>query len=105
MKVEDHFIARRIRESIRSVDPDARVILFGSRARGDAKQDSDWDVLILIDKQVTVDISRIFRYKLFDLELETGEVFSTFIYNKKIWDSKHRVTPFYKSIKEEGVTL
>ena len=105
MKVEDHFIARRIRESIRSVDPDARVILFGSRARGDAKQDSDWDVLILIDEQVTVDISRIFRYKLFDLELETGEVFSTFIYNKKIWDSKHRVTPFYKSIKEEGVTL
>jgi predicted nucleotidyltransferase len=28
-----------------------RVILFGSRARGDARPDSDWDVLILLDKQ------------------------------------------------------
>lgn len=105
MKDEDHNIARRIRECIRSVDPNARVILFGSRARGDAKQDSDWDVLILINNPVTVDISRSFRFKLFDLELETGEVFSTFVYNKKIWNSKHRVTPFYKSIKEEGVRL
>jgi predicted nucleotidyltransferase len=28
-----------------------RVILFGSQARGDARPDSDWDVLIVIDKQ------------------------------------------------------
>lgn len=27
-----------------------RAILFGSRARGDARADSDWDVLILLDK-------------------------------------------------------
>ena len=26
-----------------------RVILFGSRARGDARADSDWDVMIVVD--------------------------------------------------------
>ena len=105
MNEKDSHIVIRIHEEIRAVDPTAQVILFGSRARGDAKIDSDWDVLILIDSPVTVDIERAFRYKLFDLELETGEVFSTFIHNKKVWNAKHKVTPFYKSIKKEGVRL
>jgi predicted nucleotidyltransferase len=105
MTDKDSHIAKRIREEIRTIDPTAQVILFGSRARGDAKQDSDWDVLILIDSPVTLEIERSFRYKLYDLELETGEVFSTFIYNKKVWNTKHKVTPFYRSIKNEGVFL
>lgn len=33
---------------IRLINP-RRVILFGSRARGDAREDSDWDVLIVVD--------------------------------------------------------
>ena len=105
MKEKDSHIVIRILEVVRTIDPTAQVILFGSRARGDAKQDSDWDVLILTDTPVTIEIERLFRYKLFDLELETGEVFSTFIYNKKVWNTKHKVTPFYKGIKKEGVRL
>jgi predicted nucleotidyltransferase len=105
MKEKDARIARRIRDEIKSIDPKAQVVLFGSRARGDAKKDSDWDVLILIDSEVTANIERTFRYKLFDLELETGEVFSTFVNNKKDWNARHKVTPFYISIKKEGVRL
>jgi len=30
-----------------------KVILFGSRARGNAKPDSDWDFLIVVDKDMT----------------------------------------------------
>jgi predicted nucleotidyltransferase len=103
-EIESHII-KRIREEIKTIDSKAKVILFGSRARGDAKNDSDWDILILIDTPVNVDVERAFRYKLFDLELETGEVFSTFVHNEKIWNTKHKVTPFYRSIKKEGVQL
>jgi uncharacterized protein len=98
-------IADRIRTEVKSLDPTAKVVLFGSRARGDAKHESDWDILILINDTVTTEIESAFRYKLFDLELETGEVFSTFVYNTDIWNRKHKVTPFYKSIKKEGVAL
>jgi len=105
MKEKDTHIATRIRTEIKRIDPKAKVILFGSRARGDAKHDSDWDILILIKDTVTTEIERAFRYKLFDLELETGEVFSTFVYNTDTWNKKHKVTPFYKSIKQEGILL
>jgi uncharacterized protein len=105
MTEKDKYIANRIRDVIKAIDPQALIILFGSRARGEAKKDSDWDILILIDSQVNIEIERSFRYSLLDLELETGEVFSTFVHNKKIWNTKHKVTPFYRSIKKEGVRL
>ncbi len=88
-----------------AIDPKAQVIIFGSRARGDAKKDSDWDILILTDYPVTTEIERSFRNNLFDIEIETGEVFSTFVYQKQIWNTKHRVTPLYRNIKREGVRI
>ena len=40
-------VLRRIVEVIvREIDPD-RIVLFGSRARGDHKEDSDYDILVL----------------------------------------------------------
>ena len=51
MKEKDTHIATRIRTEIKRIDPKAKVVLFGSRARGDAKKDSDWDLLILIHNQ------------------------------------------------------
>ena len=41
-----------IKEVIAQVMPTgARVVLFGSQARNDAREDSDWDILILLDKE------------------------------------------------------
>ena len=105
MKEKDIDIATRIRTEIKRVDPKAKVVLFGSRARGDAKKDSDWDLLILIDSQNIREKEDLFRDKIFDLELETGEIISMFVYNNKDWTSRHKITPLYKSIKKEGVVL
>jgi uncharacterized protein len=105
MKQEDNNIAGKIRSSIRGIDPNAQVIVFGSRARGDAKEDSDWDILILTSMPVSMEVEKSFRNILFELEIETGEVFSTFVYQKKIWNTRHRLTPFYKNVKTDGVIL
>jgi len=105
MKKYDTYLANRIRTEIYNVDPKAEVILFGSRARGDARKDSDWDLLILVKSLDVREAENLFRDKLYDIELDTGEIISMFVYNKKDWNSRHSITPLYHNIKKEGVIL
>ena len=55
-KTVDTEILRQCKESVCGILPDAEVILYGSRARGDAVINSDYDILILTDKSVTVKV-------------------------------------------------
>jgi len=105
MKTKTEYISRLIRNSVHSVDPKAEVILYGSRARGDERTDSDWDILILTSYSVDLQTERKFRNKLYDLELETGESFSVFAYSKNDWITKQRITPFYQNVTQEGIRL
>ena len=99
-------ITQKIKKTVTEIDSSAEVILFGSRARGDAKKDSDWDILILVDKpKVTFKDEKIFWHKLYDVELETEQCISTLVYAKKEWETKQSVTPLYKSVKQEGIRL
>ena len=104
-KQETERISRLIRDSVRTIDSNAEVILYGSRARGDERTDSDWDILILTDYPLDIYTERKFRDKLYDLELQTGEAFSVFAYSKNDWITKQRITPFYQNVIREGIRL
>ena len=105
MVSKDNDIARLIRLRISQIDPKAEVILYGSRARGDARANSDWDVLILTDYPTDLKQESIFRDDLYELELQTGESFSVFAYSKSEWHGKQSITPFYGNVSREGIAL
>ena len=105
MKAKTQHISQLIRHYINAIDPKAEVILYGSRARGDERPDSDWDILVLTDYSVDLITERKFRDKLYDLELETGEPLSMFVYSKNDWRTKQRITPFYENVTQEGVRI
>ncbi len=99
-------ILNSIKAAIHKQDPSAIIFLFGSRARGDNRPDSDWDILILINNQsITNEIENDFRDVLYDIELETGQIISTFIYPRSYWNKKLRFSPLYESVKTEGIKL
>ena len=102
----DKIIVQKIKEKIYEVNPDAEIYLYGSRARGDIHEESDWDILILLNEEK---VSRLdekpFRDNIFDLQLEYGEDISIFALSKKEWIEKHSITPFYKNVMKEGVLL
>src|SRR5665647_2465775 len=76
-------IIQLIRQKVNEIDNTAEVILFGSRARGDEHPDSDWDILILVNSKTDLDYEKIFRHKLYEIELELEEAFSINVENKK----------------------
>lgn len=105
MKIAKKNIIGLIRSSVGDIDTAADVILYGSRARGDERTDSDWDLLILTDYPTGLETENIFRNKLYDLELETGESFSVFAYSKTEWHTRQKITPFYQNVTLEGILL
>jgi len=99
-------ILDRISSAIHKKDPKAEVYLFGSRARGNNRTNSDWDILILIDnKSVTNEIDDLFREDLYDIELDSGQIISTLIYTKEYWKGILSFSPLYEKVVKEGVRL
>ena len=44
-----------IRDIVKLINPEAKVILYGSRVRNHAHKDSDWDILIIVPENVTLE--------------------------------------------------
>lgn len=105
MKKSKDEILKSIKQTLQAIVPDAVIILFGSRARGDARPDSDWDILVLLDKPKieSSDFDNI-TYPLYELGWKEGELFSTKLYTKAEW-LKRSFTLFYKNIEKEGILL
>jgi uncharacterized protein len=94
----------QIKEKVKAIDPKADIILFGSRARKDAKEDSDWDFLILSTLPVTNELRKLVLRNILDVELESEQTISVLIRAKNDWDS-YNVTPLYKNIAKEGIAI
>ena len=94
-----------IKSTIREADPTAQIILYGSRARGDARSDSDWDVLILVDKPQTdlCDYSRL-CYPVYYKGLDFGQEINATLYTKKEWNDAPP-SLFKHNVMNEGVRL
>ena len=99
-------IVRKDKQAIRAIEPDAEIILFGSEARGDARPDSDIDLLVLLsgDKK-SVDREMEICGQMMLLEIQTGIYVSPKVYLKKDWENRPFVTPFYLNVMREGIVL
>lgn len=101
-----NLIINKISKSIHKKDPNAEVYLFGSRARGNNRKNSDWDILILVDNNnITNEIEDDFRDDLYNIELESGQIISTLIYPKNYWKTHLLYSPLYRNILQEGIKL
>lgn len=82
------------------------VLLFGSRARGDNSEDSDWDLLVLLDRDGNSswqDYNEI-GYPLNELFWRNNQDVNTIIQTRSEWNRKS-FTPFYKNVMKDAIPL
>ncbi len=105
IKTEDDPVLAAIKERLYTVlgENARQIILFGSRARGDAERDSDYDILLLVDKR-----SRLLEDKVDGIAYEIleryGVVVTIFVDEVKAFQ-KDQSEPLFCNIRQEGTVL
>lgn len=83
----------------------SHLLLYGSRARGDNRADSDWDLLVLLNRpqKEDADFSAI-SYPLMELGFSLGQYFSVHTYSQQEWQNMSFL-PFYKNVERDKIQL
>ena len=80
-----------------------KIILFGSRARGNYREDSDWDILIVTEEKLDTRRKIIFWYEIYKkVDLPVDIIIVSEDTLKKFGKD---VSFIYKYALEEGVTI
>jgi predicted nucleotidyltransferase len=83
-----------------------RIILFGSRARGDFKENSDWDLLIIVEEELSrnerVEILHFIRRKLADEFIPSDVIIKS---REEVEERKKVIGSVIKNAIEEGILL
>ena len=85
----------------------SKIIVYGSYARGDYRENSDIDIMILTtfsDKEIEQIENKIFDLA-FELEIEQGVVINPILKNEQNFQYWLGALPFYDNVEKEGVVI
>jgi len=103
--MEQAQVIQRITELGKQILPEgASLWLYGSRARGDARPDSDYDLLVLIDKDTVSPEVDSAAYDICLMGYDYGVEINPHIYPKRKWMAQ-TFSPFYKNVEQDKIVL
>lgn len=94
-----------VKSLVQKEDPKAQIYLFGSRARKDHRQDSDWDFFVVTSKKDYRRFENKILDVIYDLMLKYDELIQVIAYPKSSWEEGRSPSPLYDNIRKEGVIL
>jgi predicted nucleotidyltransferase len=91
-------ILSSIKSQVHAVVPDAKVLLFGSRAYGTPTDESDWDILILTKDNHTKETKRLIQDKIFPISIEFSAFINLLLVQEKEWETNASYYSLRKNI-------
>ena len=105
MNITEQNAIKKFRQLLAKKMAVERIVLFGSRARGDAAPDSDMDLLVIIDSP-TEEEEEYVSDCAWEAGFEYGMVIVPVVYSKKDWETgPDRFSLLARAIEEEGIPL
>lgn len=104
MNKKDRSIAEAVKSAVREFDPSAEVVLFGSRARGDARQDSDYDFLVLLNVPLDFHLKSRILDRLYSVELDFDCVLGILMKETDSWKMLENA-PIFSEVKQDGILV
>ena len=101
------FVIDAIKNKAKEVLPEgSEITLFGSRARNSARDDSDWDIHILVPgpEKLSLSLTGDYAVPFMELGLEIGEDIEPLVHSFSGWQ-KRSFLPLYINIRNEGIKL
>ena len=96
----------RCAEAVHKEYPDARIVLYGSQARGEATAESDVDMLILLNSEISSQEQAALHDKLYEIGLECDLAVSAMIKSIPHWERPiSRATSLYQAVQNEGILV
>lgn len=106
MTEEERNMIQKIQETGRKVVPaGGHIWLYGSRARGEAHPDSDWDLLILLDQPtITPQDEDNIAYPFVREGWKLNMAVSPQLYTFDEWAARS-FTPYYKNVERDKLVI
>jgi predicted nucleotidyltransferase len=103
--LQDDPILQRFIRSVRDLPQIRKIVLFGSRARGEELPWSDYDLLVLVDRREQSLVDRIYD-AVVEIQADTGCDLSLKIISEAEWDRRREAnSSFVANILREGIVV
>ena len=103
---EEKQMLREVKRAVLQRAPGAEVILYGSAARGERGPDSDYDVLVLVERRLSTREEDEIDGKVYDVQLVFGTIICAMFHSRDEWNTGLvSVSPYRENVEREGAVL
>jgi len=104
MDIYDQNISQAVKSAVMEFDGSAKVVMFGSRARRDARNESDYDFLVLLNVPFDYKLKSKILDRLYEVELAYNCVIGALIEHREQWKMLEH-TPIFSEIEQDGIAV